>query len=110
MKNLAEARIGSVCNFDYKQPYGGETHRHLAKVVAVRKLTKADIHRIERDSRWRVGDPDFQRSETMVTCQMPDGGFRNFYGERTENCARSLLGWFLFRTGLARLTFRAKTP
>lgn len=109
MNTLSKASVGSVCNFDYKQPYNGDTHRHLARVVAVRKLTEAEIHRIERESNWRVGDSSFERSETIVTCQMPDGGFRNFYGERTENCGRSILGWFLFSTGLARLAFRTKT-
>lgn len=109
IETLDRAEVGGVYNFDYKQPYGGDTHRHLARVVAVRRLTEADIHRIEMDSRWRVGDPSFERSQTIVTCQMPDGGFRNFYGERTENCGWSFLGWFLFRTGLARLAFRAKT-
>lgn len=108
MKALSEASVGSVCNFDYKQPYSGDTHRHLARVVAVRKLTETDIHRISADSRWRKHDSDFKRSETIVTCQMPDGGFRNFYGERTDNCKKSLLGWLLFRTGLARLVFHTK--
>lgn len=108
VENLSKAAVGDIYSFDYKQPHGGETHRHLAEIVAVRKLTESDIKRLESESDWRRGDPLFKRTETIVTCKMPDGGYRSFYAERTENCWSSLLGWFLFRTGLARLVFRSK--
>lgn len=106
MKTLTEANVGKVYNFDYKQPYGGETRRHLARVVNVRKLTDLDIARIHAESRYRLGDPEFMRTETIITCQMPNGQHRNFYAERTENCRKTIIGSFLFWTGLARLMFR----
>jgi hypothetical protein len=102
--NLAE--VGGVYNFEYKQPYSGETRRHLAKVVGIRKLTENDITRINFGSLYRSGDPSFIRTETIVTCQMPNGDYRNFYGERTERCRKSLFADLLFWTGLARLIFR----
>lgn len=103
---LTEAKIGKVYNFNYRQPYGGDTRRCLAKVVEIRKLTDSDIARITNASRYRVGDPEFIRTETIVTCQMPDGQHRNFYAERTDGCKRTVLGSILFWTGLARLMFR----
>lgn len=103
---LNDARIGKVYNFDYKQPMGGETHRHLARVVGIRKLSDLDIARINASSKYRVGDPQFIRTETIVTCQMPDGRFRNFYGERTDKCRGSLFANLIFWTGLGRLVFR----
>jgi len=103
---LASAKVGSVYNFDYIQPSSGETRRHLARVVCVRKLTDVDIRKLDSSSNYRQGDAEFKRTETIVTCKMPDGKFRNFYAERTENCRRSILGAFLFYTGLARLAAR----
>lgn len=103
---LNEAKVGRVYNFDYRQPMNGETRRHLAKVVEIRKLSDHDIARINARSRYRIGDPQFIRTETIVTCQMPDGKFRNFYGERTDKCKRSLFANLLFWTGLARLLLR----
>lgn len=105
MKTLTEARVGKVYNFDYRQPYGGDTRRCLAKVVEIRKLTDADIARIAASSRYRAGDPEFVRTETIVTCQMPNGAHRNFYAERTDNCKTTILGSLLFWTGAARLVF-----
>lgn len=103
---LSEAKVGRVYNFEYKQPYGGDARRHLARVVEVRQLDRGDIVRIAAKSRYRVGDPEFVRTNTIVTCQMPDGKYRNFYGERTDGCRKSLLGTLLFWTGLGRLVFR----
>lgn len=102
---LKQAKVGSVYNFEYDQPYSGETCRHLARVVGVRSLTEDDIRRIESQSDYRRYDSNFRRTETIVTCQMPNGEYRNFYAERTSNCVRSFLGWLLFNTGLARLMF-----
>jgi len=101
--NLSEAKVGQVYNFEYQQPFSGDTTRHLARVVSVKKLTQEDISRIEAESRYRLGDSKFQRTETMVTCEMPDGQFRTFYAERAASCRKSLLGRLIFSLGLARL-------
>lgn len=108
MQSLASAKIGWVYNFDYSQPMSGETHRHLAKVVSVRKLTEEDIRRLSSNSNYRRWDSEFERTETIVTCRMPDGGHRNFYAERTENCTLSFLATLVFRLGVASLVFRRK--
>lgn len=108
MQSLADAKIGWVYNFDYNQPMSGETHRHLAKVVAVRKLTEEDIRRISSESKYRKWDCDFERTETIVTCRMSDGNHRNFYAERTENCTLSLMATLFFWLGAAGLVFRRK--
>jgi hypothetical protein len=106
MESLANAQVGEVYGFDYKQPLSGQTRRHLAKVVQVKKLTENDINRLYASSRYRWGDSQFQRTETIVVCQMHDGKYRNFYAERTENCTRSTLARFLFWSGAARLILR----
>ena len=103
---LANASIGSVYNFDYIQPNSGETSRHLARVVSVRKLTEIDMARLNAHSNYRLHDAAFERTETIVTCKMPDGRYRNFYAERTANCRKSIVWTFLFFTGLARVAFR----
>jgi hypothetical protein len=106
-RTLVSAEVGKVYNFDYEQPYSGETRRHLAKVVAVRKLCESDIARINHSSNYRAGDPQFFRTETIVTCQMSDGEYRNFYGERTARCRSSSFLNMLFWSGIARLIFRS---
>lgn len=103
---LSKAKVGRVYNFDYVQPSSGETRRHLAKVVGVRKLTEEDIRNLDVQSKYRKYDSEFVRTETIVTCKMPDGKYRNFYAERTENCRRSILGTVLFLMGLAHLAAR----
>lgn len=105
-QTLENASVGEVYNFDYQQPYSGDTTRHLARVVSVRKLAPNDIARITASSKYRAWDSSFVRTETMVTCLMPDGRYRNFYGERTTSCRKSLAGKFLFATGLARFFCR----
>lgn len=106
---LKDARVGGVYNFEYAQPYSGDTSRHLARIVGTRTLTKEHIHKIESESDYRKGDEDFKRTETLVTCEMPNGDYRNFYAERTSNCKCSILGWILFKTGIARIIFRRKS-
>lgn len=106
MDTLNAVEIGEVCNFDYKQPYGGDTRRHLARVVAIKRLRDQDVDRINAMSRYRSNDPEFIRTGTIVTCQMLDGGYKNFYAERTEKCRKSMLLKILFWTGLGRLMFR----
>lgn len=105
-ETLVAAKVGGIYNFDYCQPFSGETRRHLAKVVEVRKLTDADMARIHAQSNYRRWDSGFERTETIVTCQMPNGSYRNFYAERTENCTQSALSSFLFWSGVARLMSR----
>lgn len=103
---LSKAKVGRVYNFEYKQPHSGDAKRHLARVVNVNKFSEGDIVRLAAKSRYRYGDPQFVRTETVVTCQMPDGNYRNFYGERTEKCRHSLFATLLFWTGLGRLFAR----
>ena len=92
--NLADANIGQVYTFDYVQPYNGDRHRFMAKVLDVTKLDSASINRLNRRSRYRYSElmnGDFQRSHHLVTCQTKDGKIRNFYAERTVNCRRPLI-------------------
>ncbi len=99
---LEEAKVGQVYKFEYEQPFSGETTRHLAKVVGVRKLDQSEISRIVASSRYRMYDSDFVRTGTLVTCRMPNGQFRTFYGERTRACKRRPLGSLIFALGIAR--------
>lgn len=101
--NLASARIGDVYNFRYVQPLMGSYERYLAKVVNVTKFDKYWIDRLNRTSKYRRHDDMFERSPTLVTCQMKDGTFRQFYAERTDYVRRSLLGNVLFKAGVAHL-------
>lgn len=103
--SLTTARIGSVYNFEYVQPVTGEPERFMAKVLEVHRFSDDWIARLNKSSRYRRNDPDFQRSRHLVTAQTPDGKIRNFYAERTRNVRRPLLGGVLFKTGLASLLF-----
>ena len=101
--SLANASTGSVYNFRYFQPLTGDYVRYLAKVVDVRKLTQAEISRLNWMSEYRRGDKDFKRSPTLVTCLMGNGDFRQFYAERSDMCKRTLVGNMLFKVGVAHL-------
>lgn len=103
--NLSNAKIGSVYNFEYIQPVTGVPERFMAKVLEVHRFSDDWIARLNRTSRYRRNDPDFQRSRHLVTAQTPDGKIRNFYAERTRNVRRPLLGGVAFKTGLASLLF-----
>lgn len=104
--SLANARVGEVYNFDYEQPYHGESHRVLAKVIEpVYTLDDAAIRRLNRRSAYRRNDPVFQRTAHLVTCQTADGEIRQFYAERAKNVRRSVLGKFVVNSGLASLLF-----
>jgi len=103
--NLKDAQIGSVYNFDYLQPYGGEKKRHLAKVIEIKRLTDEEINRLNGKD-YRKNDPEFMRSETLVTCTMLGGEVRSFYAERTENCTQPVLGGILFKVGLAWMFYK----
>ena len=77
----------------------------MAKVLEVHRFSEDWISRLNRTSRYRRNDPEFQRSKHLVTAQTPDGKIRNFYAERTSNVRRPLLGGVAFKTGLASLFF-----
>lgn len=100
---LANADCGSVYNFRYFQPLTGAYERYLAKVVDVRKLTQAEISRLNWTSDYRRGDKMFQRSPTLVTCVMGNGDYRQFYAERSDMCKRTAVGNLLFKAGFAHL-------
>lgn len=92
--NLANAEVGRVYNFEYLQPFAGESHRYRAKVLDVYSMTEDGIRRLNRRSNYRrdeLSKGTFQRSKHLVTCQTSDGKIRNFYAERTVNCRRPLI-------------------
>lgn len=101
--NFANAHIGAVYNFRYFQPMSGDYERYLAKVLNVRKLTNAEIARLNWDSNYRRCDKDFKRSPTLVTCEMSNGDVRQFYAERSDMCKRTAVGNLLFKMGVAHL-------
>jgi hypothetical protein len=90
--NLAEAHVGQVFNFEYLQPLNGEPERYLAKVIEpVSKIDDSWIKIMDRRSTYRRNDPNFKRTNHLVTCQTVDGKIRNFYCERAINCRRPIL-------------------
>ncbi len=103
--SLVNAKVGKVYNFIYKQPLHGEPERYMAKVIEVYKLSEDGIRRLNRRSRYRSNDPNFERTAHLVTAQTPDGKIRNFYAERTTNVRRPLFGDLVFKSGLASLLF-----
>lgn len=103
--SLTTARIGTVYNFEYIQPVTGTPERFMAKVLEVHRFSNDYLARLNAHSRYRRNDPEFKRSQHLVTAQTPDGKIRNFYAERTRNVRRPLLGGVAFKTGLASLLF-----
>lgn len=101
--SLTNAVIGDVYNFRYFQPVTGTYERYLAKVVNVCKLTKDQIDYLNITSDYRRYDKEFQRSPTLVTCQMSNGDYRQFYAERSDMCRRTLTGNLLYSMGVAHL-------
>lgn len=101
--SLTNAHIGTVYNFRYNQPLTGDYERYLAKVVSVRKLDNSDISRLNWTSDYRVYDKSFVRTNTLVTCQMPNGDYRQFYAERSDMCRRPLISGFLFKSGIVNM-------
>lgn len=99
--SLAHSDIGTVYNFRYLQPLTGTYERYLAKVINVRRFTKFEIDCLNFHSDYRVGDKEFQRTNTLVTCQLPNGDIRNFYAERVQDCYKSIFGRLLYTTGIA---------
>jgi hypothetical protein len=103
--NFANARVGKVYNFEYLQPVTGEPERYMAKVISVQTFTEDYLARLNRTSRYRRYDHNFERTKNLVTAQTFDGKVRNFYAERTRNVRRPLLGNLVFKSGLASLLF-----
>jgi hypothetical protein len=93
---LCEAKIGEVYNFEYLQPLKGQKKRYLARVIEepVRFSDQA-LERMNKASSYRVNDPEFKRTNHVVTCESHDGEIRQFYCERAVNCRKPLLGGFL---------------
>ncbi|NBX97760.1 hypothetical protein EB118_08320 [bacterium] len=103
--SLSNAKVGSVYNFKYLQPVTDVPERFMAKVISVQTFTDDYLGLLNRKSRYRRNDPEFQRSRNLVTAQTFDGKIRNFYAERTSDVRRPLLGAVVFKTGLANLLF-----
>jgi hypothetical protein len=101
--SLTSANIGTVYNFRYQQPLTGDYERYLAKVVNIRKLNQYEISRLNWSSDYRVGDKEFRRTPTLVTCVMGNGDFRQFYAERSDMCRRPVIAGMLFKAGIAHL-------
>ena len=98
--SLSYADIGEVYNFYYLQPLTGEHERYLAKVISKRDMTDY-IHRLNVTSDYRLYDKEFERTNTLVTCELSNGEIRNFYAERAKDCYRSIFGRLLYSTGMA---------
>lgn len=103
--SLTNAKVGNVYNFEYLQPVTGSPERYMAKVLDVNVIPENYIQILNRRSRYRRYDTNFQRTKHLVTAQTFDGKIRNFYAERTRNVRRPLLGNFMFKSGLASLLF-----
>ena len=95
--NLANAQDGQVYNFVYNQPLHGTHERFLAKVIGKQVLTADQIARLNRKSRYRIGDPEFIRTANLVTCRTMDGKVRNFYAERCSSVRKPLLANLLVK-------------
>lgn len=94
--NLADAKVGQVFNFEYLQPLNGEPERYLAKVIEpVSTVDDSWIKIMNRRSNYRRNDPNFKRTNHLVTCKTVDGKIRNFYCERAINCRRPLFAGFV---------------
>jgi hypothetical protein len=101
--NLVNAVEGQVFNFTYEQPLHGTHERFLAKVIGKQTLTADQIAKLNRRSKYRANDPEFIRTNHLVTCRTVDGKVRNFYAERVKNCRKPLLAGALFKSGVANL-------
>jgi hypothetical protein len=97
--SLSNAKVGDVFNFEYLQPLNGEPERYLAKVIEpVATLDSTWIKLMNRRSNYRRNDPQFKRTNHLVTCQTVDGKIRQFYCERAVNCRKPILAGTLFKS------------
>ena len=94
---LKNAKVGKVYSFRYMQPLTGDYERVCAKVINSRQLSDYDIKRLNHASRYRRNDDMFERSNTLVTCVMLNGDYRQFYAERSNMCRRTPLYDLVFR-------------
>ena len=91
--NLCNAKPGQIFNFEYMQPLNGEPKRVLAKVIEKpHKFSDSNLQRMNRLSSYRKNDPEFKRTNHIVTCKLHDGEIRQFYCERVKNCRKPLFG------------------
>jgi|TARA_B100001094_G_C17948067_1_gene679068 hypothetical protein len=91
--NLCDAKPGQVFNFEYMQPLHGDHKRVLARVLEpVEYRSNAKLDGMNRSSTYRRNDPDFKRTNHIVTCELHDGEIRQFYCERVKNCRKPLFG------------------
>lgn len=91
--SLCEAKPGQVFNFEYMQPLNGDSKRVLARVLEpVEFRSDAKLERMNKSSTYRRNDPEFMRTNHLVTCQTHDGEVRQFYCERVKNCRKPLFG------------------
>ena len=81
---LATVDIGTVCQFDYRQPLTGEVRRCNVTVVGRSKIDPGWTRATNRKSNYRKYDKDFKRTQTLLMCVTNDG-FRQFYAERASN-------------------------
>lgn len=96
--SLASAKVGEIYNFEYEQPYHGDSERVLARVIEpVYTLDDFQIRKLNARSGYRKNDPNFKRTKHLVTCEMSTGEIRNFYAERTKNVRRLPISHPLFR-------------
>jgi len=92
-QSLCDAEVGQVFSFEYLQPLTGERKRHLAKVVEpVVRFSDTDIQHMNSRSSYRKHDPEFERTNHLVTCETADGEYRQFYCERAVNCRKPFFG------------------
>lgn len=100
--SLVDSTVGSVYSFRYFQPLTGSYDIVLAKVVGKQDM-KDYIACLNRNSKYRQYDNSFLRTNTLVTCVLPNGSIRNYYAERADNCKKYFFGKLLYTTGLVTL-------
>lgn len=100
--SLVDSTVGSVYSFRYFQPLTGSYDIVLAKVVGKQDM-KDYIACLNRNSKYRQYDRSFLRTNTLVTCVLPNGSIRNYYAERADNCKKYFFGKLLYTTGLVTL-------
>jgi len=90
---LCNAKTGEVYNFEYMQPLHGDPKRVLARVIeSPVRLDDKTIASMNARSKYRRNDPQFKRTNHLVTCKTADGNIRQFYCERVKNCRKPLFG------------------
>ena len=90
---LCNAKAGEVYNFEYMQPLHGDPKRVLARVIeSPVRLDDKTIASMNARSKYRRNDPQFKRTNHLVTCKTADGNIRQFYCERVKNCRKPLFG------------------